>query len=70
MLIIYLEKKENRMLDVKDEQNKLLNLNNLIDDIKAIKDDEILPQAEAVLKQVISDSECRINFDDEYVEKN
>lgn len=58
------------MLDVKDEQNKLLNLNNLIDDIKAIKDDEILPQAEAVLKQVISDSDCRINFDDEYVEKN
>lgn len=57
------------MLDAKVEQNKLLNLDNLLDDLKAIDDNELLPQAEYVLKQVISDSDCRVDFDDGYVDK-
>lgn len=44
------------MLDVKDEQKRLLNLNNLLVDLNSIDNDEILPQAESVLKEIISDS--------------
>lgn len=57
------------MLDIKNEQDKLLNLNNLIDDIKAINDDEILPQAEAVLKETLSHLKNWVNFRVGYTEE-
>lgn len=50
------------MLDAKVEQNKLLNLDNLLDDIKSINDDEILPQAESVLKKALSHLKNWVNF--------
>lgn len=54
------------MLQINQTQTKLLNLNNLLNDLKAVDDEKLLLQLEELLIQLISDSYKRVFADHTY----